>query len=199
MNTAVRYRVISPRLRNPARESRGQRPIDCDTVPPLPRRATSNRRFILSSLGLALILVGCSREEHAVKSASHDHAHSHAPKHGGALVELGEEEFHLEVAYGDTPGVLQAFVMDAHVEDYVRISASSFVASVTMAGQEHLLAFTAVASAATGETTGDTSLFEARADWLAARPALSITIPTITVKGRHYTAIAVALPGRGKP
>jgi hypothetical protein len=150
---------------------------------------------LLLLLVLALALTGCGPKQRAADISAH-HAHEHAPKHGGVLAELGEEEFHLEFAFGNTPGVLQAYVMDAHVEDYVRINASSFAVTATIGDQTFPLTFQAIASTETGESVGDTALFEARSDSLIQQRAIKLTIPTITVKGRTFTGVTAELPAR---
>jgi hypothetical protein len=148
---------------------------------------------------VALGLMSCSREHPVADMPTTVPPHEHAPKHGGALAELGKEEFHLEFTLGDTPGVLQAYVMDGEVEEYIRIQAPSFAATATVGNETFPLTFHAVASSESGETVGDTALFEARADWLTRRPAMKVTVPTITVKGHTYTGVTAELAGREKP
>lgn len=148
-----------------------------------------------SLLGALLVLgSGCGGEKHSGASTAHGHAH--APKHGGVLAELGEEEFHLEFVHSDTPGALLAYVLDAHVEGYVRIAAPSFAATALVDGLTHPLVFQAVPNHATGETAGDTALFEARAGWLASQPGLKISVPEIEIKGRRYAGVTADLPRR---
>ena len=86
-------------------------------------------RLPLLLLALGLAAAGCSRVERAAEGGPLPAAHTHAARHGGIAVELGEEEFHVEFTHGDTPGTLLAYFMDAEMEDYVRITPASFAAS----------------------------------------------------------------------
>jgi hypothetical protein len=153
--------------------------------------------LLLLAFGLGGL--GCSREDPAAAGAHPPAEHTHAAKHGGVAVELGEEEFHVEFTYGDTPGALLAYFMDAEMEDYVRITPASFAAVARVAGRDLPLVFQATASSATGETVGDTALFTATAGWLAERPAVKLTVPAITIKGRTYTAVRAGLPAGKHP
>jgi hypothetical protein len=157
------------------------------------------RRLPLLLLALGLGGLGCSREDHTAVGAHPPAEHTHAAKHGGVAVELGEEEFHVEFTYGDTPGAMLAYFMDAEMEDYVRIAPASFAAMARVDGRDLPLVFQATASSATGETVGDTALFTATASWLADRPAVQLTVPAITLKGRTYTAINAGLPAGKHP
>jgi hypothetical protein len=153
-------------------------------------------RFILQSL-LALALcatAGCGEPPPRVSAAKAFAPHAHDARHGGVTVELGDEEFHVEFAWAGTAGVIQAYILDGELENYVRVATESFSATVTLEGAERPLVFHAVGNSATGESAGDTALFEARADWLAARPALRVSVPSLSVKGRTYPNLFLELP-----
>ena len=144
---------------------------------------------------LAVPLGGCRpKHDHHAHGA---HGHTHDAKHGGVAVELGQEEFHIEFTYGDKPGVMQAYILDAHMENYVRVDAPSFTATAVSGGASHSLLFTATASAATGEKVGDSSLFEAPLPpAINGRPALQLSVPTLSIKGRTYSNITAKLAAR---
>lgn len=113
------------------------------------------------------------------------------------LAELGEEAYHIEFRHGETPGVVQAFVMDGEAENFIRSDQTSF-AAVGRTGEKDIpLTFQAVASSATGEKVGDTSLFEATTG-LPEKPAITITVPVFTLKGQVYRDVTAQLPA-GKP
>ena len=145
---------------------------------------------------LALALGACSAKHDDRHRDDGAHAHTHDAKHGGIAVELGNEEFHVEFTYGDKSGVLQAYILDAHMENYVRIETHSFPASAVIDGNPHALIFTATSSAATGEKPGDSSLFEAPLPPVTGQPALQLSVPTLMVKGRTYTNVSATLPAR---
>jgi hypothetical protein len=150
-----------------------------------------------SLLLLGTILPGGCRDAPpaAVPSAAAQPSHAHAPQQGGVLAELGEEEYHLEFTHGDSPGVLRAFVMDGEAEKFVRVDLPSFSATVRHDGRDIGVVFQAMASSATGERVGDTAFFEA-ATGLSGRPAVTITVPVLALKGRSYRDIMVALPAQ---
>jgi hypothetical protein len=148
---------------------------------------------------MMLGLCGCGRghdhaHDHDKDKKSHaGHAHAHTAKHGGVALVLGDEEYHIEFTYGETPGTLQAFFFDGEMENYMRIAAASFPALARIGEEERALVFHATANPATGETVGNTALFEAHAEWLAAKPVLTLSLASITVKSRTYTNLVVPL------
>ena len=147
--------------------------------------------------GALLLLAACGeRPRDRAAPAEAGPAHVHQARHGGALAEIGEEEGHVEFAYGDAPDVLQAYFFDGEMEQYVRVSMPSFSAVAVAAGREYPLTFVATASTATGETVGDSALFEAKAGWLADGPALQVTVPALVIKGRTYAGVTARLPAR---
>ncbi|MBM3877718.1 MAG: hypothetical protein FJ386_13555 [Verrucomicrobia bacterium] len=89
-----------------------------------------NIKLLTPFLALALSLSACKD-----KHADHDHAkpgdgkkasahkHEHTPPHGGPPVVLGEEEYHLEFVRDAAAGKLQCYLMDGHMDKFVRIAA----------------------------------------------------------------------------
>jgi hypothetical protein len=149
---------------------------------------------LLSFVVAAGLVGGCSKTENAPPAAESAHHHEHKPPHGGAPVELGEEENHVEFVLDAPNGRLQAFVMDGELENFVRISAPSLEVTALVSGREEKLVFQPIASNATGETTGDTSLFEAQADWLKTTPVFDAVLKEITVHGKTFTNISFNIP-----
>ena len=70
------------------------------------------------------------------------------------------------------PENLDAYVFDGEFENFVRIKAESFQVTAHWPGGGEILLFKAVPNAATGETVGDTSMFEGQADWLKTQKIL---------------------------
>lgn len=100
------------------------------------------------------------------ENSSHNHQgeggskHVHVAPHGGQLVEVGEHGsgFNLELLL-NPDGFLQIYVLDAHAENFVRISAPSIIISVPSENNPTVIACEPVEDQATGETIGNTSLF----------------------------------------
>ncbi len=74
-------------------------------------------------------------------------------------VVLGAEIYHLEFVLDPASGQLSAYVLDGEMENFIRIAAPSFEVVATVGGVKQTLFLAAVANYATGEKTGDTSLF----------------------------------------
>jgi hypothetical protein len=92
--------------------------------------------------------------------------HDHRPLRGGRLVEIGQHVAQVEIVHDAAAGTLTAYVMDGHASHAVRLPAKSLRVRIEVAGQEFAFDLKPVADALTGETVGDTSRFEVRADLL---------------------------------
>ena len=153
------------------------------------------RMSLLLCIALAAgFIVGCSKTETAAPAKEAAHHHEHKPPHGGAPVELGEEENHVEFVLDAPNGKLQAFVMDGELENFVRIAAPSLEIAAQVSGHQEKLILQPIANNATGEKVGDTSLFEAQADWLKTTPTFDAVLKEITVHTKSYTNIAFNFP-----
>ena len=157
------------------------------------------RRLVSSALLIAA-LAGCTKSDSpsaADAHAGHDHAvhkHEHVPPHGGTPVVLGAEAYHLELVRDAANGKLSLYVMDGELENFIRIAAPSIEIIATVAGKPTPLVLAAVANPITGEKTGDTSLFEATADWLKTTPAFDAVLTRIEIRTNVYTAVAFNFP-----
>jgi hypothetical protein len=147
--------------------------------------------LLAAAMGMAFF-GGCSKNESA--AAPTIHKHEHHPPHGGAPVELGEEEYHVELVRDATVGKLQAFVLDGELENFVRVAAPSLEVDAQVAGHSETLMLAAVANNATGEKIGDSSLFEAQADWLKTTPDFEGVLKEINVRGKTYTNVSFNFP-----
>lgn len=70
--------------------------------------------FIVSAL---IGLVGCSDDKKTADvkaSTAHtdEHAHPSTGPHGGQLIELGKEEYHVEMLHDDAAGIVTFYVLD---------------------------------------------------------------------------------------
>lgn len=149
--------------------------------------------FCLLSLVISAAFSGCAKQSPSAPSgppAGHEH---HAP-HGGTAVELGEEAYHLEFVLDASAGRLTAYVLDGEMENFIRVRAPSFEIIATLGAEKRPLLFRAAANPATGETAGDTSQFEAQADWLKNTPVFDAVLTRLEIRGTTFTAVAFNFP-----
>ncbi|MET0262159.1 MAG: hypothetical protein ABW223_04625 [Rariglobus sp.] len=147
---------------------------------------------LVVSLGL---VSACSKNEKpkGANNGAHHH-HEHVAPHGGTLVVLGDEAFHLELVRDAEAGRLEAYVMDGELEKFIRLPLASFEMTASVNGVTQTLMFKPVANAATGETAGDTSLFSVEAEWLKTHASFDAVITAITVRGTTFTAVQFNFP-----
>lgn len=113
-------------------------------------------------MGLLLALAsGCHRDPGQPPEGQAVAKHGHMPPHGGVAVVLGDEAYHLEFLHDPSSGRLQAYVLDGHMENFVRIVAESIEVEVAQPEGARRIILAAAESLATGEKRGDTSLFSA--------------------------------------
>ena len=151
----------------------------------------------LTGLLLALPLAlapGCSRPAPAPPAPASPAKQEHHPPHGGTPVVLGDEACHLELVLDAATGTLQAYVLDGEMENFIRVPAASLEIDTTVDGLPQTLVLRAVASPATGETVGDTSLFQTQAGWLKTTKTFDATLKSITVRGTVYADVEFSFP-----
>lgn len=152
------------------------------------------RPTLLLAAALALSLsAGCSKVSGPPTVAA-PHKHHHHPPHGGTPIELGEEDYHVELVLDAASGRLQAYVLDGEMENFVRSSAPKLEISATVAGKPAELALAAVANPETGETVGDTSLFECQADWLKTTGVFDAVLNEVVIRGTTYSNVKFNFP-----
>jgi hypothetical protein len=137
---------------------------------------------------------GCSKEAAAPVAAAAPLKHEHKPPHGGTPVVLGDEIYHVELVVDAATGKLQAYVFDGEMENFIRSSAPALTIAAVANGAPQTLVLAAVANPATGETVGDTSLFETQADWLKTTPSFDGTLQSITIRGTTFTDVKFNFP-----
>jgi hypothetical protein len=153
-----------------------------------------NKLITLCTALAAMFLAGCQKEEGPKVAGPVTHKHEHKPLHGGTPVELGHEEYHVELVIDPAEGKLRAYVMDGELENFVRIAAESFEIDARLAEGTQPLVFKAIANNATGEKVGDSSLFEAQADWLKKTNVFDATLKEIVVRGTAYQDVNFNFP-----
>jgi zinc/manganese transport system substrate-binding protein len=146
------------------------------------------------ALLLLVLVFGCSRTPPAAGAGMH----RDQPPHGGAAVAVGGD-YRLEFVRDNAAGRLFAYVLDDEMEEFIRIPAHSFAATATLGGAALPLSFEAVASQATGETVGDTSCFEARAEWLGSAAGFHLLIPEISLGSASFRRLEIDIPPAGGP
>ncbi len=147
-------------------------------------------RFEMIVLALAFMgfLCGCERHDHA-EGAGAAHIHQHAAPHGGLLAEVGRHQFNVELVHNPVAGTLTLYTLDAHAENFVRTAMPS-VELLVRAGQEaRTVTLLPVANAATGETVGATSQYQADAAWLKGATGLTGTITRLDFNGAAFEQI----------
>ena len=148
------------------------------------------RAFVSLLVASLALLAGCSKHD------DHAHAgggHAHTAPHGGKLIELGEHAGNLELVRDAATGTLTVYVLDGHAENFIRIAAPALEATAFAGGQKRTLSLKAVANPATGETVGNTSQFEARADWLKSGGELNGEIGVVEMRGTRFGPTAFQL------
>lgn len=111
---------------------------------------------------------------------------------------LGDEDYHVELVLDAPTGRLQAFVLDGEMENFVRSTVPSIVIE-TAGGARREVSLAAVPNAETGETVGDTALFEGRADWLRDANPFDGVLRSITIRGTTYTGVKFNFPKGNDP
>jgi hypothetical protein len=157
---------------------------------------TSRLVYLVSMvLAVASCATGCAKKAPPATASDAPVAkHEHHPPHGGTPVVLGDEAAHVELVLDAATGRLQAYVLDGELENFIRVSDPTLTIVATVDGAERVLALAAVASPASGETVGDTSLFETQADWLKTTPRFAAKLVAITVRGTAYSEVVFAFP-----
>jgi hypothetical protein len=149
-------------------------------------------------LGSGVWFVGCSQRGSSPSAASSEATppkkHEHHPPHGGTPVVLGDEQFHLELVLEPSSGILRAYVLDGELENFIRITAPYLELRVVHEGRKEVLKLKAVADTATGETVGDTSLFEGKAEWLKQVKHFQAMVETIEVRGQSFKKVDFDFP-----
>jgi hypothetical protein len=142
-------------------------------------------------------MTGCGeKDEHA----GHDHAAGkgddhdvHTAKMGGQLVEVGSHEFNIELLRDSASGKITLWVLDAHAENFVRVTNETVAISVSPDGKDEAVVLKATANTATGEKLGSTSQFEGQSDAFKTAKPLAVRIPTLQIGAKQYSGLSVDL------
>jgi hypothetical protein len=176
-------------------------PQRAQTGSPTPRYLWPWQRLLLPLLQatlLASLLGACGRpgptSPESGTSSDHGHGHTHAAPHGGTLVPLGNERYHLEVLLDSATARLQLYVLDGHAEQFVRIAQPSIEMTLRSGTERHAMTLLPVASRATGETAGDTAHFDAPAGWTLTNAPFDAMIAQLDIRGGLFTNVTFRFP-----
>ncbi|MBI1247680.1 hypothetical protein GC197_07495 [bacterium] len=99
--------------------------------------------LIVCALAIPFTLSGCTSgkptggtpaESEAHDEHGHDHDDHESGPHGGHLIELGDEEYHLEWSHDDETKALTFYVLGSDAKADVPIKADSITVNVTVEG-----------------------------------------------------------------
>lgn len=153
----------------------------------------------LTTLAFCMIFVGCSKPESntvvmndsppGMEDDHAAHAHPEHGPHGGELVELGKEAFHLELTHSDDG--IAMYVLDGSATKSVAIEAEKLVVSLKHDGEVksfNLPASPEVGNSEEADAEGKTSRFvsdqEELDEWLDAGAEGAVVIE---IEGKSYT------------
>jgi hypothetical protein len=90
-------------------------------------------RSVPLAIALALAAGACSKESPSAGPTTKEPAHEdHTAPHGGSILELGEEEAHVEVVHDPKAGVLTLYVFGKDLHSPVAVAAPK----ILLAGKE---------------------------------------------------------------
>jgi hypothetical protein len=69
------------------------------------------------------------------KAQAAEHAHAEHGPHGGELLEIGKEEYHVELVIDEAKKQLVVYLMDGKVKSFVAIDAPFLAVNLKMAGK----------------------------------------------------------------
>lgn len=147
-----------------------------------------NGMFVLALMSLGFF-GGCDRRPDHAEGAGAAHTHQHAAPHGGILVAVGDHQFNVELVHDAATGTLTLYTLDAHAENFVRTRMAAIELQVRAGNETRTLTLLPVANAATGETVGATSQYQAEATWLKATTSLTGTITRLDFNGAAFDQV----------
>lgn len=161
---------------------------------------------VLIASSVMILTVGCadsskSGGDHAADDHGHDHGpggHSHGAAeagtpHGGTPVQVGDHGFHLELVPDPVAGKMLAYVLDAHIEKEVSVSAAPFELVATAGTNEHRLRFVP-GTGGTNSVAEKTSVFSASNTALNSLTNFEGVIPKITLDGKNFENVKFRYP-----
>ena len=157
--------------------------------------------LVLCTIVLVLTWTACGPSpdtdtQHIHNETGHSHeGHHHDPPHGGTVIRLGDELYHLEWVRDEAAGVMRCFILDGHMENFVRINQPAIEVEI-QTPEDGLTSWTFVAAEnrATGESVGNTSEFQAPLDELSDQNKFEGTIKEVHIQGNLFEKIPFQFP-----
>ena len=100
----------------------------------------------------------------------------------------------MEILREAESGKLKLWVLDGHLENFIRVKIESFEVKAAFGDRAESLTFLAMPNSATGETVGDTSYFEAQADWLKETGKFTAEIVSLDIRGSKFEGVKFDYP-----
>ena len=151
-------------------------------------------QFNSISLSIAVgVMVGCGKSSPPPTDTTAS-KHEHKPPHAGTAIELGNEQYHIELVRDATAGKLTAYILDGELENFVRITAPAILMNATFPGRVESLRLQAIANSVTGEHLGDTSQFEAQGEWIKTVNTFDGIFPHLQIRSANFTNVAFNFP-----
>jgi hypothetical protein len=151
------------------------------------------RRLLILCLAPCLLWGGCGRKSAPGGAGEKTQIHKEVAPHGGTPVALGED-YNLELVRDADTGTLSGYVLDDEMENFIRSTTAAVTIVGTAKGVAHTLVLAAVANPATGETVGDSSLFQGQADWLKTTANFDGVVQGIAIRGTQFTDVKFNFP-----
>jgi hypothetical protein len=138
-------------------------------------------------------LPGCTKAPPAGAGLAPPNHSYHAP-HGGTIVRLGREEYHLEFVRDPISSRLTAYVLDTESKQAIQIRASSFELIASVDGEKRPLTFVAAPDHAQSEAVGDCSRFESQANWLRTASAFEAELVSLKISNTTFLRQRFSFP-----
>jgi len=126
----------------------------------------------------------------------HDTECNHEPLFGGVLVPLGHHVAHVEITFDPETSIFTGYILDADALEPVRIKQPYFILgiSVDFLDQDRAAMLVAKEDEATGERSGDTSVFWGGNLKLAGATEFGGMIDQIAIDGTTYREVVFSYP-----
>ncbi len=155
---------------------------------------SSSRTLLCSSFAAALFLAmtGCDGNKSKTVSTPppapvETHLHPAKGPHHGDLIELGNEEFHVEMVHDDAAGAVTIYILDSAAKVAVPIDATELVINLKHDGKPEQ--FKLMPSADIGDPAGKSSRFTLKDADLAAHIEDAAAAPkmSVNINGKPYS------------
>lgn len=152
------------------------------------------RRFLFGGLGLAAVIVaGCNAttgEPPAVvaPAPAREEGHGHqAGAHGGAIIPLGRDSYHVEAVF-EAGGVVRLYTLGRDEARVQEVEAGELAAFATPDGAAEATPLTFRPDPQPGDAAGKTSRFTAVLPKELAGKTVRVTVPSLAVGGERFRA-----------